>query len=133
MHILKEDIAEYLQRKTDKTLSLNERERRVEREAGEAKAKARDKLRARAKAQGSKDADDTRQDDGLQANERSLKEELAAEKVRKLAPDIVLTEAANILSDGLSLVQSSTRLARQALLNASRLKREPNESGQLAR
>ena len=130
---LKEDIAEYLQRKADKTLSLNERDRRVEREAGEVKSKARDKLRAQAKAQGSKDADDTRQDDGLQANERSLKEELAAEKVRKLAPDIVLTEAANILSDGLNLVQSSTRLARQALLNASRLKREPNEAGQLAR
>ena len=128
---LKEDIAEYLQRKADTSLSLNERDRRNERDARELKLKAREKLRAESKAQDKaqlgKATDDVRQDDGLQSNERSLSEELAAEKLRKLAPDIVLSEAAHILSDGLGLIQSSSRLAQQALLSASRLKREPSE------
>ena len=128
---MKEDIADYVKRKADTSLSLNERDRRNEREARELKLKTREKLRAQAKAVdktlAAKETDDVRQDDGLQANERSLVEELAAEKLRKAAPDIVLTEAANILSDGLGLIQSSTRLAQQALLSASRLKRDAGE------
>ena len=128
---LKEDIAEYLKRKADTTLSLNERDRRKEREASELKSKSREKLRLQFKATNKtlagKDGEDVRQDDGLQSSERSLKEELAAEKLRKLAPDFVLTEAAQILSDSQSLIQSSTRLAQQALLSAARLKRESVE------
>ncbi|OYU43251.1 MAG: tail-specific protease, partial [Burkholderiales bacterium PBB4] len=121
---LKEDIAEYLQRQNEKTLSLNEQTRRKEREVREAKLKAREVLRAKNKAQAGTDMEEVRQDDGLQANERSLKEELAAEKARKLATDFVLEEAAHVLSDGLGLMQSSTRLAQQAISKASRAKQE---------
>ena len=121
---LKEDIAEYVQRQNEKTLSLNEQTRRKEREVREAKLKAREVMRAKLKAKGGAELEEVRQDDGLQANERSLKDELAAEKARKLATDFVLEEAAHILSDGIGLMQSSTRLAQQAISKAARPKQD---------
>ena len=50
-------------------------------------------------------------DDGLQADERDLKKELAAEKARKNAKDILLDEAAHILSDQVALLKRETRVA----------------------
>lgn len=126
---LKEDIAEFAQRKADKTISLNERARRDERDAREAKQKAREKLRAQAKVPDGAVAAEARSDDGLQANERTLGQELAAEKARKAATDIVLKESAHVLADGLSLIQSSTRLAQQAIWKASRAKQSTEEPG----
>jgi carboxyl-terminal processing protease len=51
-------------------------------------------------------------DDGLTADERNLSVELAAEKEQKNAKDVLLTEAARILSDEIDLQkQSNTRFA----------------------
>ena len=59
--------------------------------------------------------DDSRADDGLQADERSLKAELAQEKKRKDEKDVVLTEAAHILADEVNLIHSDTKVASRVL------------------
>jgi carboxyl-terminal processing protease len=48
--------------------------------------------------------------DGLQANERSLDEELLAEKARKKMKDVLLNEAVNILVDQVSLAAQKTAI-----------------------
>jgi carboxyl-terminal processing protease len=62
----------------------------------------------------SSDADD-RSDDGLQADERSLKSDLAQEQKRKNEKDVVLTEGSRILGDEIDLIHSDTKLAAQVL------------------
>ncbi len=119
---IKEDIGEFVRQKSKKTLSLNEAERRKDRIQLQAKLKDRERLRNLAMSDGTKKLKDDLQDDGLQANERSLSSELAAEKAGKAAKDVFLVEAAHILADELNLIQSSTRLAQQVLSGFSRLK-----------
>ncbi len=119
---LKEDISEFMAQKKKATTSLNETVRRQERDARAAKLKDRQALRKLAKSDNDKAIKAETQDDGLQANERSLSAELAAEQAAKAAKDIFLTEAAHILADELALVQSSTQLAQQVLSGFSRLK-----------
>jgi carboxyl-terminal processing protease len=55
------------------------------------------------------------QDDGLQADERSLSAQLAAEKKAKDAKDILLQEAAHILADESVMLKSDTRLASRTM------------------
>jgi carboxyl-terminal processing protease len=62
-----------------------------------------------------KPAADPRQDDGLQADERSIKDELADEKARKAEKDVVLHEVANILADEVNLLRTDTKLAARVL------------------
>jgi carboxyl-terminal processing protease len=124
---LKEDIAEFTQRKSRKSVSLNEAERRKERDVHEARLKSREAIRQRAKPDGEKrDSEKTDAaavlDDGLQANERSLSAELAAEKSAKLAKDIIQEEAAHILADEVSLMENSARLTQQVLAGLVRPK-----------
>lgn len=121
---LKEDIGEIVQQKNRKSVSLNEQERRQERDAREAQRKHRAALLQSASADATKPAIDTTQDDGLQAHERSLSAELAAEKASKTAKDLFQIEAAHILADEWDLIQTSTRLAQQVLSGFSRLKTE---------
>ncbi len=59
--------------------------------------------------------DDVRQDDGLQADERSLQAELAQEKKRKDEKDVVLNEAAHVLADEVDLIHNDTKLAARVL------------------
>jgi carboxyl-terminal processing protease len=127
---LKEDIAELQQLESKKATSLNETQRRRERDARQAKQREREALRQGATSASAKSPRASEQDDGLQANERTLSAELAAEKANKAAKDVFQLEAANILADQLSLIQSSTRLAQQVLSGFSRLK---GESGVVAR
>lgn len=119
---LKEDIGEFMELKNKKSTSLNEVVRRQERDARAAKVKDRDSLRQLAAAGDGKTAKTPMQDDGLQANERSLSAELAAEQAAKTAKDFFQIEAAHILADELALIQTSTRLAQQVLSGFSRLK-----------
>ena len=116
---LQEDIAESrLQRKKNQ-VSLNETERRKERDVQEARIKSRDIKKAKvqnadptiaAKEIAAGDSGISR-DDGLQAGERKLSSELAAEKVRKNAKDIFLNEAVQILSDQVGLLNAGATLA----------------------
>jgi carboxyl-terminal processing protease len=101
---MKEDIAEIRKIRKDNSLSLNEAVRRKERDEQEARAKVRE---ARKGA--------PRRDDGLQADERNLAAELAAEKAAKNAKDVMLQEAANILSDAVGMIRTDTRMASRVM------------------
>lgn len=102
---LSEDIAELNARRKNSRISLNEAERRKDRAMQEAKLKAR-------KADQATAADDSAalQDDGLQSNERNLASDLAIESARKKAKDVLLNEAAHILSDEIELRITDARL-----------------------
>jgi carboxyl-terminal processing protease len=103
---LKEDVAEVSRLRKRTSISLNETERRRERDEQEGKLALRKKLRGADEKFSS-----SAQDDGLQADERDLSNELAAEKARKDAKDILLDEAAHILSDQAGLLKPEARVA----------------------
>jgi len=106
-----QDVAEFRADREKKTISLNEGERRAERDADEAKKKAR---AAERKALGLADArnDD---DDGLQADERNVSQQVAAEEARKKRPDPLLRETAAILADAITMLTGNPRLAAQVM------------------
>ncbi len=119
---LQEEIVEFkLQRKKNQ-VSLNETARREERDTQDARLKLREARRDADKgAVGDADGkgplranSGSRRDDGLQADERNLTNELAAEKARKNAKDVLLNEAAHILSDGVAVLKTSASLAARA-------------------
>ncbi len=65
-----------------------------------------------------------RGDDGLQADERGLKIELAQEQEQKQAKDVLLNEALHILADEIGLIRADTKLAARVLPHASALSKE---------
>ena len=101
---LEEELAESRLRRGRNVVSLNEAERRKEREAQEARHASRES---------GEDAATSRalRDDGLEADERNLAHELAVEKVRKNAKDVLLHEAVQILSDEVGVLTTDARLA----------------------
>ncbi|HZV66688.1 MAG TPA: carboxy terminal-processing peptidase [Telluria sp.] len=137
---LQEDIAEVKKLRKDNLISLNEVVRRKERDTQDARAKLREARLATAAPA----ADDPvvgpdgkevrskvpattkpiktlavkgapRQDDGLQADERNLAAELAAEKAAKNAKDVLLQETAHILSDEAGMLKTDTRMASRVM------------------
>jgi carboxyl-terminal processing protease len=99
---LLEDIADVKAHRKTSLISLNLAERRKERDEREAKEKIREKNGSHNRLM---------QNDGLQSSERSLNDELAAEKNRKDSKDIMLEEAAHILGNEVEMLQSDNRLA----------------------
>ena len=123
---LKQDIAEYELQYKKNAISLNEAERRKERiiqEARLASCEATDdnektsSLDNTARKSGRGKAKALR-DDGLQSEERNLATELADEKARKEAKDILLDEAARILGDEVGLLEPGTILADRTKASA---------------
>jgi carboxyl-terminal processing protease len=111
---LMQDIADFNTQRKNNLISLNEAERRKEREVLEARLSSREKNSdADIKSNASKNS--ALQDDGLQSNERNLDSDLAMEKVRKNNKDILLNESANILSDELGLLKTNAKLAASVL------------------
>ncbi|MES2150456.1 MAG: carboxy terminal-processing peptidase [Pseudomonadota bacterium] len=121
---LQEDIAEVRKLRKENLISLNEAVRRKERDAQD----ARTKLREARQAALTPAVDDAgkpvakvakaalkRQDDGLQADERNLVAELAAEKAAKNAKDVMLQEAAHILSDEVTMLKTDVRMASRVM------------------
>jgi carboxyl-terminal processing protease len=116
---LQEDIAEVTLERKKNLISLNEAARRKERDAQEARVKSRESRKdtgksAREDVAGNPPAPvkaSAIRDDGLQADERNLAIELAAEKTRKNAKDILLNEAVHILSDEIGILKADARLA----------------------
>lgn len=115
---LLEDLREVQQQRAKRQLSLNEAERRRERDEREARLKQREigkDADAAKDGKPNKQAAAARkivpQDAGLQAGERSLSEELAEEKAQKEAKDIWLEEAVRIVGDEATLRKSEARLA----------------------
>lgn len=110
---LQQDIDEYKALVKKNRISLNEAERRQEREKQEARIKSRERRTdPSGKNKGALAA--LARDDGLQSNERSLSDDLAEEKARKNAKDVLLIEAANILADESDLLASNPALAARA-------------------
>ncbi|WP_271023730.1 carboxy terminal-processing peptidase [Rhizobium sp. RCAM05973] len=95
-----EDIGELKAQREKKVISLNETERRNEMTAQAKRLKSREQIN---------DGVDTGEDDGLQANERSLSADIAIEKARKNAKDVLLNEAAAILADEADLQAGAQR------------------------
>ena len=108
-----EDIAELNKLRRKNTISLNEADRRKERETQEAREKSREKDRGnnisdKASAEPRSHAF---QDDGMLSSERNLRDDLAIENANKNAKDILLNEAAHVLSDEVGLLKPNSRLA----------------------
>ncbi len=115
-----EDLAEYRKLRKEKSLSLLETTRKAERDAQTAKKTERDKqrdaLRAKATAgqepmktveESERDASLVQEDDGLQADERAP----TAEDETDDKPDVLLTEAAAVLSDAIDMLTADRALA----------------------
>jgi carboxyl-terminal processing protease len=126
---LQQDIAESTLRRAKNMVSLNEAERRKERDAQEARIAARESRRDTDQSandetvgkQAAPGKSSALQDDGLQADERNLANELAAEKVRKNAKDVLLNEAVHILSDEVGVIKTDARLAARVKPGSRRM------------
>ena len=108
-----EDVAHYRAEAAKKYLSLNEAERRAERDRQEAQRKERQAIR---KAKGldlDPLADET--DDGLTANERDVVKDAQREKDAEKRPDPLQREAAAILANAIDLLQQDRPLSAQVL------------------
>ncbi len=116
-----EDIAELKTLRNKNLISLNEIKRRKEREVQELRLAARDKNSDADKSAKTSDKkvaiakNSALQDDGLQSSERNINSDLEMEKLRKNTKDILLNEAANILSDEVGLLKGTTKLAANVL------------------
>jgi carboxyl-terminal processing protease len=115
---LQEDIAEFKRQRQNGVISLNEVERRKERDAQESRLQNRDTVARNADSTQANGVgqlaaatakDRVNRDDGLQAGERTLAAELAAEKAGKNAKDPLLDEAAHILGDEVGLLKAKAR------------------------
>ena len=108
-----EEVTELKTLRDRKMVSLKESVRRAERDRLEALAKARNKKTVSG-GESAEDIEDV-SDDGLLSNERSLSSELAAEKARKAARDVILDESINILGDMVELLRAdASEIARRS-------------------
>ena len=107
---LQEDIAESKLKRKKNLISLNESERRKERDAQEIRFLSRDARKGAGEGYAYSKGSAIR-DDGLQPDERNLANQLAAEKERKDSGEIFLNEAVNILSDEVEVLKNGGRLA----------------------
>lgn len=109
-----EDVRQFRQEKAKKSISLNEAERRAERDRFDAQRKQRKETRARLGL--SRDPLlEGRADDGLTADERNVAESVAREQAARDATDPLLRESAAILGDAIGLLGRDARLAAQVL------------------
>jgi len=106
-----QDVAQFRTERDKKVISLNENERRIERDRDEAKRKQRE---AERKASGLATAK-ANDDDGLQADERNVAQQVAAEAAAKSRPDPLLRETAAILADAIGLLTGSAKLTAQVM------------------
>jgi len=114
--LMLDELAQYKAMRAKTTISLNFATREVERKQQDA---IQSDFRARHRAIDGSDAsladDASRLDDGLNANERSLKSELKQEKEAKKAKDVQLNETAHILFDAIGMIKNDPKLASEVL------------------
>jgi len=103
----KEKVVELKTVREQKIVSLKESTRRAERDRLEARAKARGKG-GNIELPDGEEPDGEVGDDGLLSSERSLSNELAAEKARKAARDVLLAESTNILGDMVNILRAKS-------------------------
>ena len=112
-----QDVAEFRTERAKKYISLNETERRAERDRQEAKRKSRQEQRKVLGLAPDPLAADAI-DDGLQASERDVAKDAAREKAAESAPDPLLHESAAILADAVQLLNNDKVLSAQVLPEA---------------
>jgi len=113
-----EDVAQFREEQAKKFVSLNEAERRAERDRFDAQRKQRAEERKRLGIARDPLLDDT-SDDGLQANERNVAADVAREEAAKKVTDPLLRESAAILGDAIGLLGADAKLSAQVLPKAS--------------
>jgi carboxyl-terminal processing protease len=136
---LLDTISDIQQQNRKKLISLNEAERLKERNLREAKQKTCNPesdppKTANQSAIGEKPSPADKpslRDDGLMPDERNLANDLAVEKERKNAKDILLKEAVQILADELGMLQPEGVAAANAASDA-RLVSEPNKASNVS-
>jgi carboxyl-terminal processing protease len=108
-----EDVAEYRTQRARKSISLNKAERVAERERNEQRRQQREAERkAAGEAADNLAAAQAALDDGLQADERRVVDQVAAEEASKEdGPDTLLREAAHVLADAIWLLGTDRALA----------------------
>ena len=109
-----QDVSEFRAEQAKKYLSLNEAERRAERDRQDAKRKQRQVERKALGLDLDPLADDSG-DDGLQAGERNVAMDAAREKAAEKRPDPLLRESAAILADAVRLLNGDRQLSAQVL------------------
>ncbi len=102
-----QDVALFKAERDKKSVSLNEAERIRERDERKARREARD---AERKTLGLKSVAVDDRDDGLQADERRISEQVAQEKAAKELPDPLRDESAAILADAIGLLETDKPL-----------------------
>ncbi|NJD36220.1 MAG: tail-specific protease [Betaproteobacteria bacterium] len=112
---LQEDIAEVNSQRKKNLVSLNEAERRQERDVQEARLASREARDDVGKSSRGPRRTNVVRDDGLQAGERDLANQLAADKVDKTTEDVLLNEAARILGDEVDLRKPRAGFASHAV------------------
>lgn len=113
-----EDIAQFRAENAKKWVSLNEAERRAERDRDAAKRKLRQEERKALGLDLDPLGEDT--DDGLTSNERDIAQDAAREKAAEKRPDPLLRESAAILADAVHELDRDKPLSAQVLLTESR-------------
>lgn len=112
-----QDVAEFRAEQAKKYVSLNEAERRAERDRQDAKRKQR-QLERKTLGLALDPLADTSADDGLQAGERNVAQDAAREKAAEKRPDPLLRESAAILADATTLLQRDRALSARVLPEA---------------
>ncbi|MFZ5636094.1 MAG: carboxy terminal-processing peptidase [Pseudomonadota bacterium] len=108
-----EDIAQFREETAKKWISLNEAERRAERDRDAAKRKLRQEERKAMGLDLDPLADDA--DDGLTSGERDIAQDAAREKAAEKRPDPLLRESAAILADAMRVLDGDRQLSAQVL------------------
>jgi len=114
-----DDVAEFRKERAEKSVSLNEVERRAERDRDDAKRKLRQSERQSLGLALDPLADDAG-DDGLQVGERDVTKDIAREKAAEKRPDPLLRESAAILGDAVRLLDADRKLSAQVLPTAQK-------------
>ena len=109
-----QDVEQYREEKAKNYVSLNEADRRAEREKQDAQRKERQAMRKQLGLPLDPLADDG-SDDGLTGNERDIAKDAAREKLADKRPDPLLHESAAILSDAIDLLEHDRPLSAQVL------------------
>jgi carboxyl-terminal processing protease len=124
---LLEDIEQSRLRRTQNVVSLNEAERRKQRDADQARVALRESRKHAGKHNSAgtetsaADIESEPRDDGLQAGERSLASELVMEKAQKNVKDVLRNEAVHIMSDDVTVRTDGASVAARAKSHAASL------------
>jgi len=112
-----QDVQQFREEKAKKYVSLNEDQRRAEREKQDNQRKERQAVRKQLGMPLDPLAEDT--DDGLTGSERDIAKDTAREKAAEKRPDPLLHESAAILADALNLLEQDRPLSAQVLPQSS--------------